>query len=140
MDDDPIARRATAGALQLAFGRPENADSGEAALAVAAQKAFDLVFMDIMMPGMDGFEACEKIHQTALNPSTPIIFVTSRNDVDLSDKVRAARGCAFISKPVLAGEIMLTALTFVIRVRLGQSAEKPAPANQPSQYALAEVA
>jgi CheY-like chemotaxis protein len=120
VDDDPVARRAICGALQLAFGRPESADSGEAAFALAAEKAFDLIFLDVLMPGMDGFTACTKIHETAPNQLTPVVFVTSHDGVDSRTQAEAAGGCGFISKPVLASEIMLTGLTWILRTRLGQ--------------------
>jgi CheY-like chemotaxis protein len=118
VDDDPIARRAISGALQLTFGRPESADSGEAAVAVAQEQPFDLVFMDVMMPGMDGFAACAKIHETQSNETTPIVFVTGQADANSLAQSKEAGGCGFIPKPVIASEILLTALTFVIRARI----------------------
>jgi len=121
VDDDPIARRAVCGALQLAFGRPDGADSGEAALALATEKAYDLVFMDVLMPGMDGFTSCSKIHETTPNSQTPVVFVTSHQEPDARARAEAAGGCCFIPKPVLSSEIMLTALTFILRARLEQS-------------------
>jgi len=121
VDDDPIARRAVCGALQLVFGRPESADSGEASLALAGEKAFDLIFMDVMMPGMDGFAACAKIHETTSNRRTPVVFITSRDDQSSRAQAEAAGGCSFIPKPVLSSEIMLIALTFTLRGRLDQA-------------------
>ena len=136
VDDDPVARRAIGGALQLVFGRPDSADSGEAAVALAGEKTFDLVFMDVLMPGMDGFTACAKIHETAPNRRTPVVFVTGHNDMDVRKQADAAGGCGFIPKPVLSSEITLTALTFILRARLDrfktpQSAE---PVSQPAPH------
>src|SRR2546426_5710002 len=40
----------------------------------------EVVFLDVQMPGMDGFELCSKIRETQLNRSTPVVFVTGMND------------------------------------------------------------
>lgn len=118
VDDDPIARRALSSALQLVFGRPDRAESGEIAVALAFDKIYDLIFMDVMMPGMSGFEACEKIHTTDANRETPVIFVTSHAEQESKDLATAAGGSGFISKPIFSKEILLTALTFTLRGRL----------------------
>jgi len=126
VDDDPVARRAISGGLQLAFGKPECAESGEAALALAAEKAFDTIFLDVRMPGMDGFATCSKIHETAGNCKTPIVFITSHNDQESRVQAALAGGSGFIPKPVLASEIRVAALTSCLRGRLEQLKTTPA--------------
>ncbi len=121
VDDDPVARRAVSTAVQLAFGRPDNAESGEVALGLVAEKPYDLIFLDVLMPGIDGFVTCSRIHETALNRRTPVVFVTSHDDADARSKAVTAGGCGFIPKPVLASQIKLTALTFIMRARLNES-------------------
>jgi len=120
VDDDPISRRAIAMPLQLVFGRPETADSGEAGLALAGKSWFDLIFLDVRMPGMDGFAACSQIHTTVLNRLTPVVFVTSHGDTASQAQAAVAGGCGFISKPVLASQITLVALSYILRGRLGR--------------------
>ena len=122
VDDDPVARRALSMAVQMAFGRPEQADSGEAALEMAANRAFDLIFLDVLMPGMDGFASCVKIHETSHNRQTPAVFVTGKNDDLALSQATLAGGAGFISKPVIPTQITLTAMTFVLRNRLNASA------------------
>lgn len=51
VDDEPLTRRAIVGALQTAFLKPDSAESGEAALALAREKTFDVIFLDVQMPG-----------------------------------------------------------------------------------------
>jgi CheY-like chemotaxis protein len=125
VDDDPVARRAIGGSLQLAFGRPDSADCGEAALVLAAAKPYDLIFVDVLMPGMDGFVTCEKLHELDLNRLTPVVFVTSLDDTNSRAKAAASGGCGFIPKPVLPSEIMLLALTHIARGRLQRRALEP---------------
>jgi CheY-like chemotaxis protein len=115
VDDEPLSRRAITNALQLAFGKPDSAENGEEAVALAQSKVFDVIFLDIMMPEMDGFETCSKIRETKLNGTTPVIFVTSQRDTESREKAFEAGGNGFISKPVLPAEIFLTALTFALR-------------------------
>jgi len=122
IDDEQLARRAITNALQLAFGKPDSAENGEAAVALAQSKVFDVIFLDIMMPEMDGFETCLKIRETKLNGATPIIFVTSQNDSESREKSAESGGNGFISKPVLPAEIFLTTLTFALRARMGKGA------------------
>src|ERR1035441_9074432 len=54
VDDDPVACRAIAVSLQLVFSRPDSANSGEAALALAGKRGYDLIFLDVAMPAMKG--------------------------------------------------------------------------------------
>ena len=122
VDDDPVARRALSMAIQMAFGRPEQADSGEAALEMAANRAFDLIFLDVLMPGMDGFDSCVKIHDTPRNRQTPAVFVTGKNDDQSLSQAMVSGGAGFITKPVVPTQITLTALTFVLRNRLKAAA------------------
>ena len=122
VDDDPVARRALSMAVQMAFGRPEQAESGEAALELAAKRPFDLIFLDVLMPGMDGFASCVKIHETAHNRLTPAVFVTGKNDDQSLSQAMVSGGAGFISKPVVPTQITLTAMTFVLRNRLNATA------------------
>jgi CheY-like chemotaxis protein len=134
VDDDPVILRVISGSVQLAFGRPESAESGEAALALAAEKAFDLIFLDVRMPGIDGFATCAKIHETALNPFTPVVFVTALNDLQSRSQAATAGGLAFIPKPVLSSQITLTALTFVLGSRFEKT--KPERVAEPLEAAF----
>ena len=129
VDDDPMARRALACALQLGFGRPDSAESGEAAVVLATEKTFDVIFLDVMMPGMDGFVTCSRIRETIANRNTPIVFVTSLGGADSRDSVSLSGGNGLIPKPVLPAEIALAALTFGMRGRLHklESANCPEP-------------
>ena len=126
VDDDPVARRAISGAIQLAFPKPDSADTGEEALAKAADKLFDVIFLDVQMPGMDGFTTCARIRATTLNARSPVVFVTVQNDDASRQKAAAVGGNAFIGKPALAAEITLRALTLALRSRLEKASAAPA--------------
>jgi CheY-like chemotaxis protein len=118
VEDEPLARRAVVGALQLAFERPDSANDGAAALAMAAQRQYDVIFSDIEMPGMDGFELCRRLRADGLNSNTPIVFITSH--ADAASRIQAAEvgGTDFISKPFLPVEITVKALTLAYERQL----------------------
>jgi CheY-like chemotaxis protein len=120
VDDDLIARRAITGVLQTTFEKPESVENGEAALALAAGKPFDVIFLDVIMPGMDGFEVCAKIRGTAPNRATPVVFVTSQDDAPARDQMHRSGGNDLLGKPFLTSEITVKALTFALRGRLDQ--------------------
>ena len=118
VDDDLVARRVLVGALQKTFPRPESVESGEAALALAAEKTYDVIFLDVIMPGMDGFETCLKIRGTIPNRTTPVVFVTSQNDAHAHEQMVRNGGNDILGKPFLTSEITVKALTFALRGRL----------------------
>lgn len=118
VDDEPLARRAVVGALQLAFEQPESAQDGAEAAALAAKKMYDVIFTDVQMPVMDGFELCAAIRRSALNARTPVIFITSQSDDETLALAAASGGNDFIGKPFLPIEITVKALTFAWEARL----------------------
>lgn len=124
VDDDLITRRAFTGALQTTFKRPVGVENGEAALALAAERAFDLIFMDVLMPGMDGFEVCAKIRALDLNRDTPVIFVTGLINEEMFGQISGSGGNDLLEKPLLNSEISVKALTYVLGGRLQRLAGK----------------
>jgi twitching motility two-component system response regulator PilH len=81
------------------------ATSGVEALDKARSEKPDLIFLDIIMPEMDGFEACRKLHDDPTTKDIPVIFVTSKHQK--ADRVWAQMQGAsdFISKPYTEAQI-----------------------------------
>jgi diguanylate cyclase (GGDEF)-like protein len=79
------------------------ATSGARALELAARDAPDLVLLDVMMPGMDGFEVCRRLKGDPATGDIPVIFVTARTE-DVSTGF-ASGGSDYISKPINADEV-----------------------------------
>src|SRR5258706_11653125 len=133
VDDDAISRRAVSLALQKAFQAPDVAEDGAAALVLASRRTYDVVFLDVEMPGMDGYEVCTKIHETAANENTPVVFVTSHSDFESRAKSTSSGGRDLIAKPFLSFEITVKALTLVLRSRLEQNrAGQPLETTRPA--------
>ena len=76
------------------------ATSGEAALEICARERIDVVLLDVMMPGMDGFEACRRIKAATATQHVPVIMVTALDQP--SDKIQGLEAGAddFLTKPV----------------------------------------
>lgn len=75
--------------------------NGEDALAFAAIERFDLVFMDVSMPGMDGIEACRRIRTTSIfNRTARIIAATAHADLESAGAFRALGFDDILPKPV----------------------------------------
>ncbi|MGO8836450.1 MAG: response regulator [Limisphaerales bacterium] len=125
VDDDLVARRTLVGALQTAFKKPESAENGEAALALTLGKSFDVIFLDVVMPGMDGFELCKKIRETVPNRVTPVVFVTGQSDFAARARMSRNGGDDLMGKPFLTAEITVKALAFALRGRLQQLKTRP---------------
>jgi CheY-like chemotaxis protein len=94
------------------------AGGGEQALELANKNTYDVIFLDIDMPGMDGFELCEKIRETSINKKTPIVFVTSHNNLESRTKLVTKGAQDLIGKPYLPAEITLKALQLSLHGRL----------------------
>jgi len=82
------------------------AKSAKEAFQILKQKKFDLILLDIMMPGMDGYEACIEIKADPVHTDTPIIFLTAKADVDSMSKAFKVGGVDFITKPFHANELL----------------------------------
>ena len=82
------------------------ASSGVEALSRAKAENPDVIFLDIIMPDMDGFEACRRLRDDPTTKDIPVIFVTSKNQK--ADRVWAQMQGAkdFISKPYTAAQII----------------------------------
>jgi DNA-binding response OmpR family regulator len=137
VDDDALSRHAVSFALKKALNKPDLAENGEAAMALVSHIKYDAIFLDVQMPGMDGFETCKKIHGTELNRAAPVVFVTCHSDFDARAKSTLSGGIDLIGKPFLTFEITVKALTLVFRERLNTANDLVAkPATEPGSQAV----
>ena len=82
------------------IGEIDFADSGEEALVKVARKHYDLIFLDVTMPGLDGFETCTRIREINGYEITPIIMVSGNTSPD-SFAQWANSGCtSYVTKPI----------------------------------------
>ena len=118
VDDEAISRRAITYALERAKLKSVNIEDPAAAYDLLAQNPFDLIFLDVDMPGMNGFELCTKLRQLPAHKKTPVVFVTGLTDFESRTNSTMSGGNDFIAKPFLFMELAVKALVYVLRGRL----------------------
>jgi len=118
VDDEAISRRAVTYALEKAKLRAVGMEDPAAALDTLAEKPYDLVFLDVDMPGMNGFELCTKLRSLQRNKSTPVVFVTSLSDFESRANSTMSGGNDLIAKPFLFMELAVKALVYILRGKL----------------------
>ena len=106
VDDDPINLQVLSNHLASEGYEVALAASGPEALALAAERPFDLVILDVMMPRMSGHEVCRALRQRYSLEDLPVIFLTARSQ--LSDLVAgmAAGGNDYLAKPIGKEELL----------------------------------
>jgi phosphoserine phosphatase RsbU/P len=94
------------------------AKNGEAALAIAQKSLPDLILLDIMMPGIDGFEVCRRLKDDPATRSIPVIFLSALNET--ADKVKGLELGAvdYVSKPFQSEEVIARVNTHLTIRRL----------------------
>lgn len=82
------------------------AQDGLSTLAIVQEKEFDLILLDIMMPGMSGIEVCEHLKKDPMTQGIPIIFLTANADRDTLIKAYEAGGSDYLKKPFFKEELL----------------------------------
>lgn len=100
VDDEPDARDMLAAMLFHEGYEMTFAANGPEALAAIKEIAPDAVLLDVMMPGMDGFEVCQRLRDDPLRAEVPIILVTALDDRDSRLRGIEAGADDFVTKPV----------------------------------------
>ena len=123
MNDKIIANRTGNGRILIVDDTPENltvltkmlrnegyevlwALGGKRALQLAERTPIDLVFLDIRMPEMDGYEVCRCFKEDPRLRGIPIIFISAATDTDVKIKAFTSGGVDFISKPIESEEVL----------------------------------
>ena len=126
VDDEILSRRAITYALEKAGLKSTSVEESQVALKLATEYTFDLIFLDVQMPGMDGFDLCARIRSLPANKTTPVIFVTSLTDFKSRAKSSLSGGADLIAKPFMFIELSVKALVHVLRAQVSKKAKAPA--------------
>lgn len=84
------------------------ASSGAEGLEMAQKESPDLVLLDVMMPGMDGFKVCQALKQADATKSIPVVFLTARGEDTDREMGQRVGGEGFIKKPFRSSDLMTT--------------------------------
>jgi DNA-binding NarL/FixJ family response regulator len=79
---------------------------GSSALRAANEATPDVILMDAVMPGMDGFETCRRLKRNALLAAVPVIFMTGLSETEHIVQGFAAGGVDYLTKPIVAEELI----------------------------------
>lgn len=115
VDDEAISRRAITYALEKARLKSVTIEDPNVAYKMLSENSFDLVFLDVDMPGMNGFELCTKLRGLPKHKKTPVVFVTSLTDLESRANSMVSGGNDYIAKPFLFIELAVKALVYVLR-------------------------
>ena len=108
VDDSMAVRKQIGLALERARIAAEFADSGERALALVEDGGYDIVFLDVVMPGLDGYDVCKAIKRDRSKKHIPVVMLTGRSSP--FDKVKGKlSGCdTYLTKPVSRDDFVHT--------------------------------
>lgn len=116
VDDVPSNRRVLQSLLTLEGYQTIQAENGQQAVHLFAEHQPDIVFMDVMMPVMDGYEAAARIKRLANTRFVPVIFLTALSESDAMVKCIEAGGDDFLGKP-FKQEVLRAKIKAMLRIR-----------------------
>ena len=114
-DDDPGFRLTTSEALKGTGFNVIEAASGEAALSALEETLPDLVLLDAVMPGLDGFEVCRKMRQRRETRSIPVMILTGLGDMESVNRAFESGATDFVVKPINYA-VLSSRIRFQLRV------------------------
>jgi CheY-like chemotaxis protein len=118
VDDENVSRRTLCLGLEKSRFKTTGVDNPDAAILEAESKPFDIIFLDVGLPKMNGFALCARLRTIPSHRKTPILFVTSLNDVKSRASSRVSGGNQFLTKPVNLSELGINAWSLVIERRI----------------------
>jgi DNA-binding NarL/FixJ family response regulator len=122
VDDSPETLRLLTDALDGAGMTVMVALDGASAMRIVDQITPDIVLLDAMMPGMDGFETCKRLKRDAGLNNVPIIFMTGLAETEHIVRGLEAGGVDYVTKPIVVQEMIARIRVHLANARLTQSA------------------
>ena len=108
VDDNAIAQTIASHALRRRAYEVQCAGDGFAALEAASRGKFDLILLDLQMPGLDGFQTAARLRELPAYIRTPIVAVTANCSQDYRDRCRESGMQGFLAKPVRTKDLIQT--------------------------------
>ena len=119
VDDNLPNREVAEGHLATAGYEAIQAEGGEEALQLIEQHRPDLVLLDVLMPGMDGFETCRQIRMLPVVGDTPILFLTALGDLGTHKQALDSGADDFLTKPINRTELLIRVRSLLRIKQLG---------------------
>jgi PleD family two-component response regulator len=118
VDDDFNTCEAIRMALETVALHMEAGHEPLTALSALTSAQFDLVFLDVAMPHMDGFELCQHIRQIPAYSQTPIVFLSGLATIENQVQSSLSGGTEFVGKPFNLQELGVKAMTLILKASL----------------------
>jgi DNA-binding response OmpR family regulator/DNA-binding CsgD family transcriptional regulator len=122
VDDSPETLRLLTDALDGAGMTVMVAMDGAAAMRIVDQITPDIILLDAVMPGMDGFETCRRLKRDAGLSNVPVIFMTGLAETEHIVRGLEAGGVDYVTKPIVIEEMLARIRVHLANARLTQSA------------------
>ena len=122
VDDSPETLRLLTDALDSAGMTVMVALDGAAAMRIVEQITPDIVLLDAVMPGLDGFETCRRLKRDAGLSNVPVIFMTGLAETEHIVRGLEAGGVDYVTKPIVIEEMLARIRVHLANARLTQSA------------------
>jgi DNA-binding response OmpR family regulator len=122
VDDSPETLRLLTDALDGAGMTVMVAMDGAAAMRIVDQITPDIILLDAVMPGMDGFETCQRLKRDAGLSNVPVIFMTGLAETEHIVRGLEAGGVDYVTKPIVIEEMLARIRVHLANARMTQSA------------------
>ncbi len=137
VDDDAMMRMLVRESLEAGGFRVEEAEDGEAGLALIGELLPAVVLLDVVMPGIDGFATCEALRRLPAGARVPVLMMTGLDDTASVNRAYESGATDFVTKPI-AWPILPHRVRYLLRSRqtfeaLAQSEERLAEAQRLAQ-------
>jgi len=135
VDDDEVVRRSYQRSLQTAHYNVEAVFNGEDALAALQHKPFDVVLLDLRMPGMDGMDVLKAIKQAW--PKSEVVVITGYPTVESAKEAVRLGAYDYLAKPVGPAEIINAACGAITQKKWALRKDRASPDATIDPYAAA---
>jgi DNA-binding NarL/FixJ family response regulator len=136
VDDSPETLMVLTDALEEAGIMVVVAQNGERGMELASRVMPDIILMDAIMPGMDGFETCRRLKQRGDLAHIPVVFMTGLSETEHIVRGLGAGGVDYVTKPIVPDELIARISVHIANARLGQSARAALDASGRSLMAV----
>ena len=120
--DDNLTNLRLAASVLSPYYKLLIADGGETAIKIAETKAPDLILLDVMMPGLSGYDVCSRLKQIEETKDIPIIFLTAKADENDIEMAFDAGGVDYVTKPFAFEELLARVRAVVRKAGSGRAA------------------
>jgi DNA-binding response OmpR family regulator len=100
VDDDPNTLEILRRWLNREGYATVSADNGPACLQALTKEAFDVIVLDVMMPGMDGLQVCERLRESDAWRGIPVVLLTAKDDLETRSRGMMLGVSEYLTKPV----------------------------------------